>query len=120
MGRQAEVTPSLLLHRVCRLYVTDLVRLFQYLYNVPFGNQFLPDIAHVVRRGNRPHDSRIVEFLCLVQFITSRISRRMKMPDIVNVLPEGADDIAFYLCYPYSRSPYSLKATARAASIQCL
>ena len=82
------------------LHVTYVKRLLESCYRLTPRRELLPDIAVIVRSGNRSHDGGVVEFLRLIQVMASGIARRVKMPDVGNVVAEGANHVAFLLLHP--------------------
>src|SRR5579862_3565416 len=67
------------------LHVADFVRLLQARKRITLRGELLPDIAIVIGGGNRPHDGRVIEFLVLVQLMSSRHSGSVEMADMRNV-----------------------------------
>ena len=54
--------------------------------------ELLPDIPAIIGCGDCLHNGEIVKLLRIVEFVTTRIARRVEMPDVVDVRPDRADD----------------------------
>ena len=61
---------------------------------VAFGHELLPNPARVARFLDSTHNRGVVQFLCVVDFIASRVASRMVVGDFVVVRPNRADDVA--------------------------
>src|SRR5208282_135728 len=72
---------------VCRLQRRDRIGL---------RNKFMGYITGIVRLSNRIQDCRIIEFLSLVQIVSSRIAGGVIKSDEVVTRANGADDVTLH------------------------
>jgi len=58
--------------------------------------ELLTDIPAIIGCGDRLHNGGIVELLRIVESVTTRIARRMEMPDVVDVGLDRPYDVALH------------------------
>ena len=72
------------------------MRRFQRLQRVLLRAELLSDVPVVVRFGDRFHDGGVVQLLRLVEFVAAGVAGGVEVTDVVDVVAEGAGDVALY------------------------
>src|SRR4051794_31734776 len=68
-----------------KLYIADPRRLRQRHHRLALWNELLPHPTLVPRRHNRLHDRRIIQFLRLINFISTWHAARVVVPEVLMI-----------------------------------
>ena len=81
------------------LHVAGFERLLLRSDQTAKGRELLPDydgyIGRIRALGDGAAEGGIVEFLVLVEFVAARIACRVEMPDVIYVVAQSSDYVAF-------------------------
>jgi hypothetical protein len=83
------------------LHITCFVRLLQSSERITQRTELLADIAIVIGGGDGSADSRIVEFLVLVEFVASGIACGMEVAYVRDVVPQSTNYVSFPFLHAY-------------------
>src|SRR5690606_25759996 len=76
--------------------ITNLHTLFQRSQRVTLGNKLLPHKTGKTSFVNSLHDSRVIQLLCFVNFVSAWYTSRMIMTYILVIFSDSSDDISFH------------------------
>src|SRR5436190_17553038 len=76
--------------------ITDLEGLPETNFWIPSWDKLLSEIPFIAGRRNRLYNWPILQFLSLVEFVTTRISCRVIVAEIGMMFADGSYDITFH------------------------
>src|SRR5438876_170926 len=83
-------------HSILDIDRADLKSLSETSFWIGCRDELLPDIALIPGCRNRPYDWFVLQFLCLVKFMTTGIARGVIVAQIGMILVDGSYDITLH------------------------
>jgi hypothetical protein len=86
--------------RPSALHLAHLKRRLQPGEHISLRGELLAEVPVIWQVCYCTADSRIVELLLVVQVVAAGVTGRVEMPDVLDVVPDGPDNISLDLLHP--------------------